>query len=219
MNEEAFKNRQVIRRAKGEFFFKQNELSQELFIMKKGTVRVFKTEGNIDIDLDIVGQGGIFGEIAAIDRGARSASVIATEDAEAYVIPAEEFKKISRKIPDWFQKIATILVHRLREVDGKIDRNMNGAMTTHVAAALTLIAFSENCRIVEGKQEINQKFLENELMDMLSMKLSDVTESLNILAKQLLISIDKGRIIILNKEKLEELGQTVFAALAESPVT
>ena len=219
MNEETFKNRQIIRRAKGEFFFKQDEPSQELFIMKKGTVRVFKTEGNVDIDLDIIGQGGIFGEIAAIDRGKRSASVMATEDAEAYVIPAEEFQKISRKIPDWFQKIATILVHRLREVDGKIDRNMNGVRTTHVAAALMLISYSENCKIIEGRQEINQKFLENELMDMLSMKLSDVTESLNILAKQLLVSLDKGRIIIVNKEKLEELGQAVFTAVAESPIT
>ena len=75
-----------------------------------------------------------------------------------------------------------------------------------------LISSSENCKIIEGRQEINQKFLENELMDMLSMKLSDVTESLNILAKQLIISLDKGRIIIVNKEKLEELGQTVFTA-------
>ncbi len=219
MNEETFKNRQIIRRAKGEFFFKQDEPSQELFIIKKGTVRVFKTEGNVDIDLDIIGQGGVFGEIAAIDRGKRSASVMATEDAEAYVIPAEEFQKISRKIPDWFQKIATILVHRLREVDGKIDRNMNGVRTANVAAALMLISSSENCKIIEGRQEINQKFLENELMDMLSMKLSDVTESLNILAKQLIISLDKGRIIIVNKEKLEELGQTVFTAVAESPIT
>jgi CRP/FNR family transcriptional regulator, cyclic AMP receptor protein len=219
MSEETFKNRRLIRRARGEFFFKQNDLSQELFIIKKGTVRVFKTEGNVDIDLDIIGQGGIFGEIAAIDRGKRSASVMAAEDAEAYVIPAEEFQKISRKIPDWFQKIATILVHRLREVDGKIDRNMNGVRTANVAAALMLISCSENCKIIEGRQEINQKFLENELMDMLSMKLSDVTESLNILAKQLIISLDKGRIIIVNKEKLEELGQTVFTAVAESPIT
>ena len=219
MSEETFKNRRLIRRARGEFFFKQNDLSQELFIIKKGTVRVFKTEGNVDIDLDIIGQGGIFGEIAAIDKGKRSASVMAAEDAEAYVIPAEEFQKISRKIPDWFQKIATILVHRLREVDGKIDRNMNGVRTANVAAAVMLVSCSENCKIIEGRQEINRKFLENELMDMLSMKLSDVTESLNILAKQLIISLDKGRIIIVNKEKLEELGQTVFTAVAESPIT
>ncbi len=219
MSEETFKNRRLIRRARGEFFFKQNDLSQELFIIKKGTVRVFKTEGNVDIDLDIIGQGGIFGEIAAIDKGKRSASVMAAEDAEAYVIPAEEFQKISRKIPDWFQKIATILVHRLREVDGKIDRTMNGVRTANVAAAVMLVSCSENCKIIEGRQEINQKFLENELMDMLSMKLSDVTESLNILAKQLIISLDKGRIIIVNKEKLEELGQTVFTAVAESPIT
>jgi CRP/FNR family transcriptional regulator, cyclic AMP receptor protein len=219
MNDETFKNRTVIQRAKGEFFFRQNDLSQELFIMKKGNVRVYKTEGAVEIDLDEVGPGGIFGEIAAIDRGKRSASVIATEDAEAYVIPVEEFQKISRKIPDWFQKIATILVHRLREVDGKIDRNLNGVRTNHVAAAITLISSSEHCKIAEGRREISQRFLENELMDMLGMKLSDVTESLNILAKQRIIALDKGRILILNKEKLDELGQAVFTGAAESPLT
>lgn len=219
MNEEIFSNRQLTRCAKGQFFFKQNELSRELFIVKKGNVRVFKTEGNVDIDLDVVGPGGIFGEIAAIDGGKRSASVIATEDTEAYVIPVEEFKKISQKIPDWFQKIASILVHRLREVDGKIDRNLNGDKAVQIAAALMLISCSEQCKLVEGRQEINLKFLENELMDMLSMKLSEVAESLNILEKQLIISLDKSRVIILNKEKLEELGQAVFSATAEFPVT
>ncbi len=202
---------------KGEYLFRQNESSREVYVLKSGRVRVFKLEGGLEIELDIVGPGGVIGEIAAIDGQVRSASVLALEDSDAVVITPEEFDGLTAKIPDWFQKIAAILAHRLREADGRIDRNLEGDQTARVAAAVSLITYSGLCRQVDGAFEIKQKTLENEVVDLLDARYSDVTAAFEKLAKQNLVEFDKGKAIIRKREKLDELACTVFKAPAAVP--
>jgi len=205
---------------KGDFLFRQNDPSRDLYIIKTGKVRVYKVEGGIEIELDIIGPGGIVGEIAIIDGGLRSASVVALEDVEAFMITEDDFKSISSKIPDWFQKIATILAHRLREADARIDCNMETDKTAHVAAALSLISYSEECRPLDGgKYEIGAKALENEVVDMLNIKYSDAIAAFEKLSKQELLQIDKGKAVIASREKLDELAKTVMKTAPAQPAT
>jgi CRP/FNR family transcriptional regulator len=205
---------------KGDFLFNQNDPSRDLYIIKTGKVRVYKIEGGIEIELDVVGPGGIVGEIAIIDGGLRSASVVALEDTEAFMITEEDFKSLSSKIPDWFQKIATILAHRLREADTRIDRNMESDKTAHVAAALSLITYSTACRTIDGgKYEIAAKTLENEVMDVLNIKYSEVIAAFEKLSKQDMLQVDKGKAIIVNRERLDDLAKTVLKAAPNLPAT
>jgi CRP/FNR family transcriptional regulator, cyclic AMP receptor protein len=205
---------------KGDFLFRQNDPSRDLYIIKTGKVRVYKVEGGVDIELDVVGPGGIVGEIAIIDGGLRSASVLALQDTEAFMITEEDFKSLSARIPDWFQKIATILAHRLREADARIDRNMEGDKTAHVAAALSLIAYSSACTPLDGgKYEINAKTLENEVVDLLNIKYSEAMAAFEKLGKQDLLQIEKGKAVIASREKLDDLAKTVFKAAPNLPAT
>jgi CRP/FNR family transcriptional regulator, cyclic AMP receptor protein len=214
------KTQKILVCKKDDFLFKQNDRSRDLFIIKTGKVRVFKVEGGVEIDLDVVGAGGIVGEIAIIDGGLRSASVIALEDTEAYLITEEDFRSLTGKIPDWFRKIATILAHRLREADAKIDRNMESDKTAHVAAALSLISYSSFCKPLEGgRYEISAKTMENEVVDMLNIKYSEAMAAFDRLSKQDLLQIEKGKAIIVNREKLDECAKTVFKAAPNLPAT
>jgi CRP/FNR family transcriptional regulator, cyclic AMP receptor protein len=204
---------------KGDYLFKQNEVTKDLYIVKTGRVRVYKMEGGVEIELDLIGPGGIIGEIAAIDGGSRSASVIALEDTEAFIITPEEFKTLTAKIPEWFQKIAMILAHRLREADGRIDRNMESDKTSHVAAAISLISYSDRCKPCEGGMEINPKTLENEVVDLLNIKFSEVVSAVEKLEKQGLLASEKGKVIIRSRERLEEIARAVFKTPAVVPET
>jgi CRP-like cAMP-binding protein len=213
------KLQKIIVCKKGDFLFRQNEATRDFFIVKSGKVRVYKLEGGVEIDLDLIGPGGIIGEIAAIDGGSRSASVIALEDTEAFVISPEEFSSLTAKIPDWFQKIATILAHRLREADGRIDRNHESDKTSHVAAAVSLITYSDKCKPCGDGFEISLKSLENEVVDLLNIKYSEVVSAFEKLQKQSLLSVDKGKAVIMNREKLDDLARAVFKAQAVVPQT
>ena len=139
---------------KGEFLFRENENSRDVYIVNSGRVRVFKMEGGIEIELDTIGPGGVIGEIAAVDGGDRSASVLAVEDTNAFVITPEEFAGITGKIPEWLHKISSILAHRLREADARINCNLEPDKTPHVAAAISLITYSGMCAARGSEFEI-----------------------------------------------------------------
>jgi CRP/FNR family transcriptional regulator len=194
------KIQKVVVCKKGDFLFRQNEDTRDLYIIKTGKVKVFKEEGGVAIDLDIIGSGGIVGEIAIIDGGKRSASVVALEDTEAFVISTDDFTALSQKIPDWFQKIAIILAHRLREADGKIDKNMETDKFAHVAAAVLLVSFGKDCtQVSDNCFEIGLKTLENEVVDLLDIKYTDVTNAFVSLQKMGLLEVDKNKAIIKNR--------------------
>jgi len=206
----------IVRFHRGSYLFRQNDSSQDLFIIQEGSVRIFKTEGNSEIDLDTVGKGMVVGEVASIDGGLRTASGYALEDTDAIVIPAAEFQKVLASVPDYLKKIALILVQRLRAVDTKINRSIEGDRTAHVAAIISLVSYTEHCIPCSGGYEINLKFLENEILDLLNIPLAEIAEILEKLQQKGIIFLEKTKCILNSKSQVDEMAQHLFAAVSES---
>ena len=208
----------VVAFKKGEILFDQHDTSRTLFVIKSGNVKIFKDEGGVTIDLETVGPGSVVGELSAIDGGPRSACVIAETNVEAYAIGEKEFSAVVEKIPDWFQRIAKILVHRLRDVDSKIDNSFGGDRSAQMSALIAMICRSKHARCIDGgTSELSIRFLENELADILTIQLSDVAEGLKRLAAQGHIKITKTHVVVTDVDKLEALGDSVFRKLDDSP--
>ena len=203
----------------GEYLFRQDEKTQDLFILKKGTVRIFKNEGGVEIDLDTVGAGNVVGEVASIDRGARTASGVALDECEAVIIPSTEFQAILTAIPEWFRKIALILVQRLREVDARISRSIEGERTNHIAAIISLMAFTNHCVAESDGFVLDRKIVEYQIIDLLNISLSEITTALERLKRQNYLSLDRSRILLPCREALDELAEKVFQTVTELPVT
>lgn len=202
---------------KNEFLFKQNDNSHDLYIIKNGCVRIFKNEGNIEIDLDVLESGTVIGEVASIDGGSRSASAIAMEDTELYVISSTEFQSMLFKIPEYLRKIALILVQRLREVDRRINRSLEGDQTNHIAALISLIASSEWAEKGEPVQ-INSKFLENEIMDLLNISPQEILLKMDWFEKKQMLHSERGRTVINSIDEIEALADSVFQEPVEVPI-
>ena len=60
-----------------------------------------------------------FGELALLDRGPRSASVIAKDDMEVLVLGQREFAGVIDEVPTLAHKLLTSMAQRLREADAK----------------------------------------------------------------------------------------------------
>ncbi len=211
--------RHVVSFQAGEYLFRQDEMTHDLFILKKGTVRIFKTEGGVEIDLDTVGPGNVVGEVASIDGGRRSASGIALETCEALMIPSYEFKSILTSIPEWFRKIALILVHRLREVDSRISRSIEGERTNHIAAIISLLAFTDQCVTCPEGFLIDRKAIEYQIIDLLGIPIGEISASLERLCKLNYLRLDRSGVILSSRDALDELAEKVFQAIPEVPVT
>jgi CRP/FNR family transcriptional regulator len=195
----------------GDILFKEGEASRDLFIVKKGKLRVFKAESGVEIELASMGLGAIAGEMAAIDGGKRSATCSALEPTELTVVPVSEFKRIISAIPEWFQKIASILVQRLRDADAKIHGNTGANSAARVAWLLAHISYSPLAQGgIETGRRVSRQTLENELVDILQVQIADVSSTLADLHNQGLIELGIDYVGFKNIEKLEEIGQTIF---------
>jgi CRP-like cAMP-binding protein len=202
--------RAVVSFRKGTVLFKEGDRSCDLYIVKDGKLRVYKTEAGIEIELDTVGAGEVVGEVAAIDGGVRSATVQALENTETIVIPGAEMKKIITEMPDWFEKIAKILVQRLREVDEKIEILSEGDRIHHVASLLTMIANAHLKMTSSPDMVLSMKFVENEITDLLGIPYGEVADILDRLAGREIIELKKNTIRVLDTKTLHRLGTQTF---------
>ncbi|MGE3724567.1 MAG: SLC26A/SulP transporter family protein [Candidatus Sericytochromatia bacterium] len=78
---------------KGEKIFSRGEMGDELFMIRRGVVRIeLPIEGEQTHHIATFGQGDFFGEMSFLDQQARSANAIASEETELFVLSREQFE-------------------------------------------------------------------------------------------------------------------------------
>jgi SulP family sulfate permease len=110
----------------GTKIFSRGDTGDELFLVRKGSVRfMLPIEGKQARHLSTCGRGAFFGELAFLDGAARSADAIAFTDVELFVISrktfdafAEEHKKVAARL---FEGLAHVLTGRLRYMTAELE--------------------------------------------------------------------------------------------------
>ena len=109
----------------GEKIFARGDAGDELFLIRKGSVRIMLTlAGGQAHHLSSFGRGDFFGEMAFLDGDARSADAIAFTDVDLFVLSrktfdafADEHKKASLKL---MEGLASALAGRLRYANAEL---------------------------------------------------------------------------------------------------
>jgi MFS superfamily sulfate permease-like transporter/CRP-like cAMP-binding protein len=106
--------------ATGSVIFSEGDPGEELFIIVKGTASAYLRQANGgDIRLVSFAPGTVFGELAILDAGPRSASVVANTDLGCYVLSAAAFAALSARSPAVAIKLLASLG---RELSGRLRR-------------------------------------------------------------------------------------------------
>jgi CRP/FNR family transcriptional regulator, cyclic AMP receptor protein len=94
----------------GEVIFREGDPATELFIVKSGTVEIHL--GNRL--LGTLPERSIFGEMALIDPGPRSATAVAATDATVVPVGEKQFLFLVGRTPHFALNVMRVLVRRLR---------------------------------------------------------------------------------------------------------
>jgi CRP-like cAMP-binding protein len=115
----------------GEYFFRENDQAQSVFVLEAGRVAVLKLWEGQEHLLTHLGEGDCFGEMALMDLFPRSASVRAVEACSALELPASAFYALYEKDLEQFALIEMNLgrevSRRLRRADERLFRLRMGA--------------------------------------------------------------------------------------------
>ena len=86
--------------SRGKIIFREGDPGKELFIVTKGQASAYLSQANGgDIRLATFAPGTVFGELAILDAGPRSASVVADDDVICYVLSDKQFAALAKDTP------------------------------------------------------------------------------------------------------------------------
>ena len=94
----------------GEAIFRTGDHGDNMYVVVEGEVRI-SAHGR---ELELLGPGGVFGEIALIDSGPRSADAIAVTDCRVVPIDESWFKFLVQQTPFFSLQIMRVMADRLR---------------------------------------------------------------------------------------------------------
>jgi CRP-like cAMP-binding protein len=104
-----------------EFFFHEGDPGTSTFVLQQGSVMVLKRWEGQEHVLRNLAEGDCFGEVALLDFGPRSASVLAEADCTALELDAKDLLAIAKASPSEYaliyMNIGRELSRRLRSAD------------------------------------------------------------------------------------------------------
>ena len=113
-----------------EFFFRENDQADSMFVLEAGIAAVLKSWGGREYLLRTLKEGDCFGEMAIMDLFPRSASVRAVEDCTAIRLSAANLHQVYAHDLEQFALIQMNMgrevCRRLRETDNRLLRAMMG---------------------------------------------------------------------------------------------
>ena len=109
----------------GERIFASGETGDELFLIRRGAVRIMlPLNDRLHIHLSTFGRGNFFGEMAFLDGAARSANAIAHNDVELFVLSRMNFDQLANEHKmvalNLLEAIASALAARLRYANAEM---------------------------------------------------------------------------------------------------
>ncbi len=89
----------------GDKFFEQGDRGTSAFVLERGQVAVMKHWQGEDQLLRSMSAGDCFGEVALLDFGPRSATILAETDCSAIEITARDLIRVAASDPEQFAMI------------------------------------------------------------------------------------------------------------------
>jgi CRP/FNR family transcriptional regulator, cyclic AMP receptor protein len=100
----------------GKFLFSEGDEADALYIVKSGVVQVIAEDGAV---YDTVGDNGIVGELAIVDEGTRSASILAHTPAELVKVDIPGFLELVASEPEFALAVMRVMARRLRLMNSR----------------------------------------------------------------------------------------------------
>ena len=103
-----------------EMIIRENELSEQIYLIKHGTAAVFTEKGGPRVHLSEISAGALFGEMADLRKIPRTASVVAKTPVEALVLSGQTFTRVVAAKPGLKARVFEVVARRARENMDKV---------------------------------------------------------------------------------------------------
>lgn len=148
----------IIRAAKNEVVFVQEDTSTDLYLILRGKVKVtlMGEEGEEYILTDLL-KGDYFGEMSLIDGKPRCATVVAEEESTFAVLKRERLIEALRRDPVLALDLLSTLVHKLRKATEREERLAFLDVRERLLELFGELIQQEGCKEEEGFYRLGKR--------------------------------------------------------------
>jgi CRP/FNR family transcriptional regulator, cyclic AMP receptor protein len=163
---------------RGEVVFHQGDPGESLHVVCQGTLKVVITADNgEEAVLAILGASDVFGEMALLDGGPRSATITALEPVETAVLNRSDFIQLLRRAPATVDGLLSSLARTIRQADEDIGGLM--FLDLHGRLARKLLELAEtHGQPTDGNTLIRVHLTQEELAGMIGATRASVNKIL-----------------------------------------
>ena len=188
----------------------QGEPARALFAIVRGRLKVAASgpDGR-DTVLGIMAEGEVFGEVALLDGGMRSATCTTIEPCELLVIDRAQFLELLASAPAISIKLLDVLAQRLRRLSQRSEDAAFLDVPSRLARSLLDLAtrFGERERAPSRDICITLKLSQQELGDLVGATRESVNKHLNDWTRQGFMKLQGGRMVISDVDSVRRLAR------------
>src|SRR5436189_5015060 len=175
--------------AEREVLFQAGDVADGCYRLDQGLLKVSIASPQADERiLTVLGPGSIVGELAIIDGGPRSATVVAIRHCKLSFISREAFLTCLREYPEIYSDLVSTLVSRLREADEAMAAASFLTVKARVARALLELAEHLGRETDSGRIVILHKIRQSDIAAMAGVARENVSRTLTELKRRGLIT-------------------------------
>lgn len=190
----------------GTLVYTPHEPVQTLFILKKGRVRIFRlsTDGRA-LTTAIVSPGTIFGEMALLGQQMHGSFAEAMDDVVVCVMTTPDVRRLLLGDPRIAARISETLGRRIGDLEGRLSDAVFKSVPQRVASTLVTLAGSGQARPLARGVQV--RLTHEQVAALAGTSRETTTKVLGDLADQDLITLGRGRIVVLDRRRLTLLAE------------
>lgn len=180
---------------RGATIFAKGDPGTSLFAILEGQVKVisFSAHGKYAV-FNVLSAGDIFGEIALLDGGDRTAEVVAITDCKLIVIERRDFLPLVHSRPEIAQKLIEELCKRLRNTSRQVEEVMFLDLSAKLARTLL--------RLRESSGGPTIALTQSEIAQIIGASRESTNKQLRDWKNQNWIQLERGGIVLIDTESL-----------------
>ena len=194
------------RYADGTLLFQKGDPGDSLFVIQKGSIKVFAlSDTGREILLNVMAEGEVFGEIALLDGKPRTADAATVGTTRLLEIHRRDVLPLVQERPELALRMIEILCARLRWVSEAYEDSMLMHFPQRLAKKLLLLAETFGAASEDG-DSVDIQVSQQDLGNMLGVSRQVVNKQLSDWQAKGLVSSGRGHLMLERPNVLQEIA-------------
>jgi CRP-like cAMP-binding protein len=201
----------------GEVFYAPWEHDGKLFVLKKGRMRLYRTEGSREFTLEVVEAGTVFGEMAFTPYRLRESFAKAMESSVVFAMERSEVERLIQQKPQVGIRMISLLSERLHYYETRMEDVTLKEVPARLASLILFLVQSEGVQ-TPGEIRLPTRYTHEHLGTMIGANREAVTRAFGKLQDEGAVQIKRRLIYVEDVEALERAaGRLLEEGGAENP--